>query len=94
MYNKSLKHAKTANAPLVDLCLCECVCVLQDETAIRAKARGHIEVVLANLTNTARKIQLLEQRWPKILYQVVHSTLADYSNLDVYKQVMLQQLQK
>nr|XP_012137382.1 PREDICTED: leucine-rich repeat-containing protein 49-like isoform X1 [Megachile rotundata] len=58
--------------------------ITQEDLIWRHKGKIHL-LNLINLTVDAiQKLQLLENTWPSILYEIIHSTLSDFSDMDTY----------
>ncbi|XP_011688014.1 PREDICTED: leucine-rich repeat-containing protein 49 isoform X1 [Wasmannia auropunctata] len=58
--------------------------VTQEDLIWRHKGKVHL-LNLINLTiNAIRKLQILEKQWPCVLYEIIHNTLSDFSEMDVY----------
>ncbi|CAL7949840.1 unnamed protein product [Xylocopa violacea] len=58
--------------------------VTQEDLIWRHRGKIHL-LSLVNLTVDAiQKLQLLESKWPSILYEIIHTTLSDFSEMDVY----------
>lgn len=57
---------------------------IQEDLIWRHKGKKHL-LNLINLTVDAiQKLQLLENKWPSILYEIIHTTLFDFSEMDAY----------
>ncbi|KAK9872354.1 hypothetical protein WA026_017812 [Henosepilachna vigintioctopunctata] len=65
---------------------------LQEDLAIRQRAKSHISSLLEETSNTVHKLRLLDQQWPSILQEIVCNTLLDYSHMDMYMKQKLQEL--
>ncbi|XP_017771668.1 PREDICTED: leucine-rich repeat-containing protein 49 [Nicrophorus vespilloides] len=65
---------------------------VQDEQIQRQKAHTYISKLLDEVCNSAKKLRMLDENWPKILHEIVRNTLLDYSNLDLYKKRKLLEL--
>lgn len=57
---------------------------IQEDLIWRHKGKKYL-LNLINLTVDAiQKLQLLENKWPSILYEIIHTTLFDFSEMDAY----------
>nr|XP_034177238.1 leucine-rich repeat-containing protein 49 isoform X4 [Osmia lignaria] len=58
--------------------------ITQEDLIWRHKGKIHL-LNLINLTVDAiQKLQLLDNIWPSILYEIIHTTLSDFSDIDTY----------
>ncbi|XP_017891797.2 leucine-rich repeat-containing protein 49 [Ceratina calcarata] len=58
--------------------------ITQEDLIWRHRGKLHL-LELINLTVDAiHKLQLLEDTWPSILYDIIHTTLLDFSEMDTY----------
>ncbi|XP_012163843.2 leucine-rich repeat-containing protein 49 isoform X1 [Bombus terrestris] len=58
--------------------------ITQEDLIWRHRGKIHL-LNLINLTVDAiQKLQLLENKWPSILYEIIHTTLFDFSEMDEY----------
>ncbi|KAG6800879.1 leucine-rich repeat-containing protein 49 [Apis mellifera caucasica] len=58
--------------------------ITQEDLIWRHKGKKYL-LNLINLTVDAiQKLQLLENKWPSILYEIIHTTLFDFSEMDAY----------
>ncbi|CAK9808291.1 Leucine-rich repeat-containing protein 49 [Anthophora plagiata] len=58
--------------------------ITQDDLIWRHRGKTHF-LNLINLTVDAiQKLQLLENKWPSILYEIIHTTLSDFSEMETY----------
>ncbi|KOX77104.1 Leucine-rich repeat-containing protein 49 [Melipona quadrifasciata] len=58
--------------------------ITQEDLIWRHRGKIHL-LNLINLTVDAiQKLQLLESIWPSILYEIIHTTLFDFSEMDAY----------
>ncbi|XP_076284245.1 uncharacterized protein LOC143210882 isoform X1 [Lasioglossum baleicum] len=58
--------------------------ITQEDLIWRHKGKVHL-LSLINLTIDAiQKLQLLENKWPSILCEIIHTTLSDFSEMDAY----------
>ncbi|OAD59335.1 Leucine-rich repeat-containing protein 49 [Eufriesea mexicana] len=58
--------------------------ITQEDLIWRHRGKIHL-LNLINLTIDAiQKLQLLENKWPSILYEIIHTTLFDFSEMDAY----------
>ncbi|KAK9307315.1 hypothetical protein QLX08_002328 [Tetragonisca angustula] len=58
--------------------------ITQEDLIWRHRGKIHL-LNLINLTVDAiQKLQLLENIWPSILYEIIHTTLFDFSEMDAY----------
>ncbi|XP_078034953.1 uncharacterized protein LOC144468991 isoform X2 [Augochlora pura] len=58
--------------------------ITQEDLIWRHRGKVHL-LSLINLTVDAiQKLQLLENKWPSILCEIIHTTLSDFSEMDAY----------
>ncbi|CAK9813867.1 Leucine-rich repeat-containing protein 49 [Anthophora quadrimaculata] len=58
--------------------------ITQEDLIWRHRGKTHF-LNLINLTVDAiQKLQLLENKWPTILYEIIHTTLSDFSEMETY----------
>ncbi|XP_033321177.1 uncharacterized protein LOC117217588 isoform X2 [Megalopta genalis] len=58
--------------------------ITQEDLIWRHRGKVHL-LSLINLTVDAiQKLQLLENKWPSILCEIIHTTLSDFSEMDTY----------
>ncbi|KZC06559.1 PREDICTED: leucine-rich repeat-containing protein 49 [Dufourea novaeangliae] len=59
-------------------------CITQEDLIWRHRGKVHV-LGLINLTiDAVQKLQLLENKWPRILCEIIHTTLSDFSEMDTY----------
>lgn len=65
---------------------------MQEDLAMRQKAKSQISSLLEEMSHTVHKLRLLDQEGPSILQEIVCNTLLDYTHMDLYMKQKLQEL--
>ncbi|KAJ8670284.1 hypothetical protein QAD02_001543 [Eretmocerus hayati] len=68
--------------------------VTQDDLIWRHKGKIHLSRSIDSTVDAIQKLQILDEEWPKILYELVHKTLTDYSDMSGYMKRLSKELEK
>ncbi|KAH0534507.1 leucine-rich repeat-containing protein 49 [Cotesia glomerata] len=58
--------------------------VTQDDLILRHKGKIHLSNYIDQTVDAIQKLQSLEKEWPNILYEIIRTTLTDYSQMNLY----------
>ncbi|XP_076666804.1 uncharacterized protein LOC143368204 isoform X2 [Andrena cerasifolii] len=58
--------------------------ITQEDLIWRHRGKVHMLNLISLAVNAIQKLQLLENTWPSILCDIIHTTLTDFSEMDAY----------
>ncbi|XP_043277631.1 leucine-rich repeat-containing protein 49 [Venturia canescens] len=58
--------------------------VTQEDLISRHKGKVHLSNMIDQTIDAVQKLQILEQEWPNILYEIIRDTLIDYNEMNLY----------
>ncbi|XP_014472267.1 PREDICTED: leucine-rich repeat-containing protein 49 isoform X1 [Dinoponera quadriceps] len=58
--------------------------VTQEDLIWRHKGKVHLLNLISLTVSAIQKLQILEKQWPSVLYEIIHNTLSDFSEMDAY----------
>ncbi|XP_076166259.1 uncharacterized protein LOC143146134 [Ptiloglossa arizonensis] len=58
--------------------------ITQEDLIWRHKGKVHLLNLINITVDAIQKLQLLENKWPNILREIIHTTLSDFSEMDLY----------
>ncbi|XP_054011337.1 leucine-rich repeat-containing protein 49 [Hylaeus anthracinus] len=58
--------------------------ITQEDLIWRHKGKVHLLNLINRTVDAIQKLQLLENKWPNILCEIIHTTLSDFSEMDEY----------
>ncbi|XP_066582971.1 leucine-rich repeat-containing protein 49 [Prorops nasuta] len=58
--------------------------ITQDDLISRHKGKVYLSSLINLTTDAIEKLQILDEKWPSILYEIIHKTLSDFSEMNSY----------
>ena len=56
----------------------------KEDLISRHKGKVHLSNMIDQTIDAIQKLQILENEWPNILYEIIRDTLNDYTEMDLY----------